>query len=178
MKNVILCGFMGCGKSTVGRAYARLVHARFIDMDWYLEEKNHMKITQIFEQYGESVFRRMETECARELSAQSGLVIAAGGGTLLYPQNIDALKQNGIIVLLDVPLAALQERLRRDTRRPLLQKPNREQVINELYHQRMPLYRQAADITIPAGAPVSIVARRIQGALQKNRDNREKKIDY
>ena len=89
-------------------------------------------------------------------------MVASGGGTVIIPHKVELFHQNGSTILfLDVPLAALQERLKNDKRRPLLQKPNRRQVIEELFNQRIPLYRAAADITVDAGAPPVVVARRI-----------------
>ena len=81
-KNIILCGFMGGGKTTVGRRLAQKAHMEFIDMDDYIEQREGRTITDIFAQDGEETFRRMETDAARELAGRRGLVIAAGGGTL------------------------------------------------------------------------------------------------
>lgn len=161
MKNIILCGFMGCGKSTMGRRLAKQLGCEFVDMDRYIEEKQKISVKEIFARHGEEAFRRMETEASRQLAAQTGLVIATGGGTLLNPDNTAALRSTGVIVLLDVPLAALQERLKNDTTRPLLQKPDRNQVIRNLHETRMPQYRAAADVCVNAGAPFQVVADRI-----------------
>ncbi len=160
-QNLILCGFMGCGKSTVGRRLAKLSGREFIDMDSFIEQEQGMTIQEIFASQGEPAFRQMETQAARILAQKQGLVIASGGGTVLNPENVRILKQNGIILLLDAPLSALQERLKFDTQRPLLQRPDRREFIEQLHSQRMPLYQQASDLVIPAGAPGNVVARTI-----------------
>ena len=110
-----------------------------------------------------------------------GRVIASGGGTVLYPKNVELFHQGGSVILyLDVPLAALQERLKNDKRRPLLQVPDRRQVIARLYRQRCPQYRAAADRVIDAGAPAIVVAKRIAppcGSRGRRRPQAEKCLD-
>lgn len=164
-KNIVLCGFMGSGKSTVGKLLSRRLDMEFIDMDDYIEQQQGMEIREIFASMGEAAFRRMETEAAEKLSSTGGHVIAAGGGTLLSTQNVEILRRNGIIVLLDAPLDALQQRLKRDRTRPLLQKPDREKVIRELHAQRMPLYRAACTLSVNAGQPPAQVAEDIAAAV-------------
>lgn len=131
-------------------------------MDLYIEQKEKMTVSQIFEAYGEEGFRAREAQVVQELAEKENMVIACGGGTVLAPGNVALFHQGGdTIFFLDVPLAALQERLKSDTRRPLLQKPNRRQVIEELYQKRRPLYENAADVRVDAGAPPGVVARRV-----------------
>lgn len=160
--NIILCGFMGCGKSSVGRRVAKLMDRRFCDLDNYIEEKAGMTVTEIFAKEGEAGFRAREAQAVEEVASQKGMVIASGGGTVLAQRNVDAFhKHGGKILFLDVPVAALQERLKNDKRRPLLQVPDRRKVIAELYEKRCPLYRAAADLVVDGGAPAVVVARRV-----------------
>ncbi len=162
--NIVLCGFMGCGKTTVGKRLARLLGRQFCDLDHYIEKKEGMTVSDIFAKYGENGFRQRETQAADEVSKEGGMVVACGGGTVLFPQNVDAFHANdSVILLLYVPLAVLQERFKNDRKRPLLQRPNRQQVIADLYKQRIPQYRAAADITVRATAPAWVVAKRIAG---------------
>lgn len=165
--NLVLCGFMGCGKTSVGRRAARLLDLEFLDLDQYIEERAGLTVSEIFDRFGEDGFRQREALAVEEAAARPGLIIASGGGTVLRRQNVQAFhRHGGVILFLDAPLAALQERLKNDKRRPLLQVPDRRRVVEELFCQRAPLYRAAADITIDAGAPPVTVARRVAYAAQ------------
>ncbi len=165
--NIILCGFMGCGKTSVGRRAAKLMGRKFCDLDQYIEEREGMSVKEIFAQYGEEGFREREARAVREVAFRRGLVVASGGGTVLRAENVEAFHRGGgVVVYLDAPLAALQERLKRDKRRPLLQVPDRRRVICELHAQRAPLYQAAADVTVDAGAPPLAVAKRVAAACR------------
>ena len=149
-KSIVLCGFMGCGKSTIGSLLARKMGMAFVDMDSYIEKKEGKSVSEIFAQSGEEHFRMLEREAAKELAGKKGLVIATGGGTLTFRENVDTLRKRGSIVLLDLPVEAVEERLKYDTTRPLLARPDKSEVIRELYNKRLPLYREAADISVDA----------------------------
>ncbi len=166
-ENIILCGFMGCGKSTVGKKLSKLMNLDFVDMDDYIEQNAGMKIPQIFEQHGEGYFRDLEHRAAVELSQRGGCVVAAGGGALTFPRNVEALKKGGVIILLDTPLRVLQLRLKNDKNRPLLQRPDRQRFIQELHRRRLPLYRQAADVAIVTRGSANAVCRQVLAALQE-----------
>lgn len=139
---------MGCGKSTIGKNIARKTGKKFLDMDAYIEQKAEMTISEIFEKYGESKFRDMEHEACKELSELSGLIIASGGGAFTFERNSEVFKGKDLIVLLDVPLNVIKYRLRNDKTRPLLQRPDKDKAMEELYNKRLPLYKKAADITV------------------------------
>lgn len=148
MDNIVLCGFMGCGKSTVGRNIARKTGKKFLDMDSYIEKKAEMTVSEIFDKYGESAFRDMEYEACKELSEMKDLIIASGGGTFTFERNVEVFKGKDTIVLLDVPLNVIKYRLRNDKTRPLLQRPDKDKAMQELYDKRLPLYKSAADIVV------------------------------
>jgi len=150
MNNIILCGFMGCGKSTVGKALAAKLGTDFIDMDKYIENTSDMLIIDIFGTLGEQTFRRLETETAVELSKRDSIVIAAGGGAVLKEENVKAFKDGGKLVLINVPLSVIKERLREDKTRPLLIRANKDKIMLKLYVTRLPIYSNAADIIIDA----------------------------
>lgn len=174
--NLVLCGFMGCGKTTVGKRVAKLLGLPFVDLDEYIEQKEGMKISEIFERYGEAAFRQKETEAVQEVSQKGGMVVACGGGTVLAPQNVEAFHQNGsLIVLLYVPLVLLQDRLKNDTQRPLLQKPNRNQVIADLYKQRIPLYRNAADVALRSTASPASTAEKLAALYRRTFEKADEK---
>ncbi|MCH5202853.1 MAG: shikimate kinase [Oscillospiraceae bacterium] len=147
-KNLILCGFMGCGKTTVGENLRKKSGMNLIDTDTYIEKTQGMTISEIFEKYGEDYFRDLEHEVCKELSQKRGIIISTGGGALTFQRNVDVLKSTGTVVLIDVPLEVLKERLKNDTTRPLLQQPNKDEAMKALYEKRMPLYKSAADIVI------------------------------
>lgn len=139
---------MGCGKSTVGRNLARKTGKRFVDMDAYIEKKTGKTISEIFTDQGEDGFRDIEHEVCLELADKSNLIIATGGGALTFERNVRAFKGKDIIVLLDVPLERIRYRLRNDKVRPLLQRPDKNKAMTELYNKRYPLYKAASDVTV------------------------------
>ena len=149
-KSVVLCGFMGCGKSTIGSLLAKRSGMSFVDLDSYIEKKEKKTVSRIFADSGEDYFRMRELEAVRELANKKGRVIAAGGGTLTFPENVEAFRRSCKIILLDIPVEVVAERLQYDTTRPLLQRPDKDEVIKELYEKRLPLYQAAADLTVDA----------------------------
>jgi shikimate kinase len=148
MNNVILCGFMGCGKSTIGKNAAKKTGRRFVDMDEYIEKQAGKTVAEIFAERGEEGFRELEHEACIELSKNRNLIVATGGGALTFERNVEVFRGTDTIVLLDVPLRVIRLRLRYDKKRPLLQRPDRDKVITELYNSRMPKYLAAADVVV------------------------------
>lgn len=173
MDNIILCGFMGCGKSTVGKLIAKKTGSGFVDMDAYIEEKAGMKVSQIFDKFGEDGFRDMEHEACRELSVKKGLVIASGGGAFTFERNTEVFRGKDLIVLLDVPLNVIRYRLRNDKVRPLLQRPDRDRAMSELYEKRLPLYRSAADLSVTGANNPSKTACEVIEAVKEYRQRPE-----
>lgn len=161
MNNIILCGFMGCGKTTVGKNLAKIADMKFIDMDKYIEEKEQMTVKEIFAEKGEDGFRDMEHQACIELAKENNNVIAAGGGTLTFDRNVEVLSKTGTIVLIDASYKILCDRLKNDTARPLLQTENRNEKIKELLEIRMPLYKKASSITVNGNLPPKKVAQEI-----------------
>lgn len=148
---VVLVGMMGAGKTTVGREYAKRHQMRFVDCDHEMEARTGVKVPTIFEIEGEAGFRRRESQLLDELTRESGLVLATGGGVVLAPANRALLTSRGIVVYLNVPTSVLWERTRHDRNRPLLHVPNPRERIESLYRERDPLYREVADIVIDGG---------------------------
>lgn len=163
--NIVLCGFMGCGKTTVGKKLSKRLGVPFVDMDHYIEQKAGRKVSEIFAQLGEQAFRDMEYECAKELSKSGGTVIATGGGALTFERNQQALRQNGRIILLNPPLSILRHRLSGDTTRPLLNRPDRDAAMKELYEKRLPIYQRASDIVVSGKGSPNAVCQEILEAL-------------
>ncbi|HJV24384.1 MAG TPA: shikimate kinase [Aromatoleum sp.] len=148
---VILVGMMGAGKTTVGREYARRHHLRFVDCDHEIEARTGVKVPTIFEIEGEAGFRRRESQLIDELTQESGLVLATGGGAVLNPDNRAVMSERGIVVYLNVPTQILWERTRNDRNRPLLQVANPRERIETLYRERDPLYRAVAHVIVDGG---------------------------
>lgn len=138
--NIILTGFMGTGKSTVGRRLAQRLGWRFVDTDDLIERTAGKTISRIFAEDGEPFFRELESKIAKSLAQYSHYVIATGGGLVLRPENIAALEQAGRCVLLDASAETIYERTKRHSHRPLLQGPDPRGNIQNLLDQRRDAY--------------------------------------
>lgn len=145
--NLVLIGFMGCGKTTLGRSLALHSGYTFLDMDAEIERQAGMPITEIFAQCGEARFRELEHSFLQSLSAKENLVLSTGGGIVLNPDNMAILKQFGTVVFLSPPTDVLLKRLSGDVTRPLVAHKTPSEIL-ALYKQRLPLYQQYADITL------------------------------
>ncbi|MCC7478007.1 3-dehydroquinate synthase [bacterium] len=141
LRNVVLTGFMGTGKSSIGPLLARRLGFRFLDTDEQISQREGRSITDIFEQDGESHFRQLERDMVRELGAASGCVIATGGGTLLIPENRAMLEACGPVVCLQASAEVLAQRLVGKTHLPLLPEEGRAEAIARLLEERDYLYR-------------------------------------
>ncbi|MCD8355788.1 MAG: hypothetical protein LUE11_04370 [Clostridia bacterium] len=145
--NIVLCGFMGSGKTTIGRKLARALQYEFIDMDDYLEAREGKKISDIFAEMGEQAFRDIETACTYEVADKTGYVIALGGGAVLREENMEQYRKNGLIIHLNTPFYRIVQNLSRDTSRPLLQ-GDKEKQTRLLYNQRKRIYLDCADRSV------------------------------
>lgn len=147
-KNIVLIGFMGTGKSTVGMRLAERLHMEFVDMDREIERVTGMSISQLFKKHGETRFRSEEQLMAQKLGQRSNLVIATGGGVVLYPENVEALKQNGILIGLEASPDVIMSRVsRKKSNRPLLSKNTTTADIEKMLSAREEYYG-CADIRI------------------------------
>lgn len=164
-KNIILCGFMGSGKTVTGKALAKKLNLEFIDLDQHIEKAEGLTVNEIFDRFGEQHFRALETKAANILGAQSGKVIALGGGTVLKKENLLPLKLSGIIFYLEVGAEKVIDRLKNDTTRPLLKK-NKEQAVFDLLKSREPFYKAAADYIIDANGSVDDTLKQILKLLE------------
>ena len=145
MKNIILIGMMGCGKTTAGRLLAQQLGRPFVDCDELMEGRTGRTIAEIFAQDGERGFRSLESQVLEQLSNQEGLVIATGGGAVLSRKNVISLRRNGTLVFLDRPIDQICASL--DTKdRPLAQ--DGQQAFVARHHHRMSHYLTAADVII------------------------------
>lgn len=149
MNNLILIGFMGCGKSCIGRKLSYRLQRTMIDTDKQIEKQQEMPISDIFQKHGEQAFRNMETEYLKELMENcNNQIISSGGGLPLREENRELLKELGCVIYLQVSADTVYERLKNDMTRPLLQGNNPKERIAELLESRTAIYEQTADIMI------------------------------
>ncbi|MGY8564375.1 shikimate kinase [Stenotrophomonas rhizophila] len=146
--NLILIGPMGAGKTCIGRRLAERFTLDFVDADQAIVDAAGASIATIFEHSGEAGFRQHERQVIQQLLAGQGRLVSTGGGAVLDPDNRAAIAQRGFVVYLRVSVAAQLERLARDRTRPLLQRPDREQVLHDMARARDPLYQELADLTL------------------------------
>ncbi len=153
VKPIILVGPMGAGKSTIGKRLALQLERDFFDADQALEERTGATVSWIFEREGEAGFRVREEAIIDELSQKSGIVLATGGGAVLSAKSRALMKERGIVIYLAVPIDEQIYRTTHDPlqRRPLLQRPDREQVLHTLHAEREPLYQESAHFVICTG---------------------------
>lgn len=144
--NVVLCGMMGVGKTSVGKKLEWLSGRKCVDTDEIIV-RQYGKIADIFERYGEPYFRDLETQTAEQLSEKDNLVISTGGGLVLRQKNVELLKKNGKIFFLRASLDTLVSRVSVNDSRPLL-KEGAEKKLRELIPVRTPVYEAAADYII------------------------------
>jgi shikimate kinase len=147
-RSIVLVGFMGTGKSSVGRRLARAQRWPRYDTDQMIALALRMPITAIFSELGEERFREEETAVLERLDPKGPCVIVAGGGAVLRPKNIMRMRELGTVVCLTASAIVLNERLGRRTDRPLLQGQNLAEKIESLLRVRESLYAEAADLTI------------------------------
>lgn len=140
MKNIVLTGFMGAGKSVVGRKLAERLGLGVVDTDDVIEEESGMEISEIFSRFGETRFRELESEAVQKVASLENSVIVTGGGVVLKAENITTLKKNGSIVYLRASPEAIYNRVKDETHRPLLQVADPPGRIRELLEQRTPFY--------------------------------------
>lgn len=146
--NLILIGPMGAGKTCIGRRLAERFTLRFVDVDQVIADTAGASIATLFEHSGEAGFRALERHALAQVLAGSGQLVSTGGGAVLDADNRRQIRQRGFVVHLHVSVAAQLERLARDKARPLLQRPDRAQVLQQLAAQRDPLYHELADISL------------------------------
>ena len=152
MLNIVLIGFMGTGKTTVGRLLAEKTGMPLVDMDTLIEERAGKIINDIFAQDGEPHFRAMEREIVQELSAKGGQIISTGGGIVLNPDNITDFERTGLVVCLLADAETVLDRVRHDSTRPLLANDKAGTIV-ELLQSRKHLYESITHKIDTSGRP-------------------------
>ncbi|HSB72734.1 MAG TPA: 3-dehydroquinate synthase [Candidatus Methylomirabilis sp.] len=174
-RNIILSGFMATGKTSVGAELARLLRYEFLDLDSLIEAEAGMSISQIFSTQGEEAFRAMEARMVERVTTRTGCVVATGGGAIVNPRNLEALRRCGVIVSLTAAPEAVLSRIGPGEDRPMLRGGDRRERIRELMERRASAYAQADVIVDTSSRTVEQVAECILMALHLERaDSRER----
>ncbi len=146
MNKVYLVGFMGCGKSAIGKRLSFFTKLPFYDMDHEIVQKTGMTIPQIFATYGEERFREMETEFLQTFRDEM-CIIATGGGVAMRKENRKLMRESGLVFFLDAPFRDIWRRIATDKNRPIVQRSTRSE-IEKLYHQRYEAYKESAHFIV------------------------------
>ena len=150
MIRIFLIGYMGAGKTTLGKAFARELGLTFVDLDWYIEERFHKSIRQLFTERGENGFRELEKRMLHEVAEFENVVISTGGGTPCFFDNVEYMNTMGESIFLDVDIQVLFRRLKvAKQQRPLLAQKNDEELmafITENLQKRLPFYTKAKQV--------------------------------
>jgi len=167
MKNIVLTGFMGAGKSAVGNKLAQMLNREVIDTDQIIEEESELKIDEIFQEFGEEHFRELEKIIVEGVSELDGHVIVTGGGVVLDKGNIENLRKNGVIVYLHADPETIYNRVKSETHRPLLKVENPLQRITKLLEEREPRYADHDILVDTSNLTVDEVAEKIIQQVEK-----------
>ena len=150
MIRIFLIGYMGAGKTTLGKAFAREMGLTFVDLDWYIEERFHKSIRQLFTERGEDGFRELEKRMLHEVAEFENVVLSTGGGTPCFFDNVEYMNTMGESIFLDVDIQVLFRRLKvAKQQRPLLAQKNDEELmafITENLQKRLPFYTKAKHV--------------------------------
>ena len=145
MNNIVLCGFMGSGKTVVGGELAKIMGAKFVDTDELIEKEQGVAIKAIFATHGEDYFRDLEYEMCKKVAQMKGAVVSTGGGAMTFARNVEAIKQGSKVVFLDASFDVICDRIGNSTTRPLFR--DREKA-KKLYDERKDKYLAAADYVV------------------------------
>lgn len=169
LKNIVLAGFMGTGKSEVARELSRICGMKLIDIDREIEASQEKSISEIFALQGEDQFRQIETAVIRQYASEQGVIISTGGGAVLKEENLRALQEHGMIFCLTASPETIMLRTAGNTDRPLLQSDDRLARISELLKERQPYYEKAGIMINTEGKTPFEIAEEIAGKLSWTR---------
>lgn len=167
IRNIALTGFMGCGKTAVGRVVARVAGFEFLDTDQFIEEHVGMTIQRIFEEHGEETFRRYEREVVTRLAERENTVIATGGGLLVDAENMGTMKQYAMVFCLWASPESIWRRVKGQSHRPLLNTDDPKQRIIDLLEERKPAYSRSDMLINTEYRSAKDVANLILGQFRK-----------
>jgi shikimate kinase len=168
ISNIALVGFMGCGKSTVGRQVAGDLGFEFVDTDRLIVDRAGLPIAEIFATEGEAAFRQLEREIIDELGTRKGVVIATGGGAIVDPENFASLKAHALVICLWAGAETLHQRTKHQSHRPLLQQADSLGAIRELLAEREPFYKKADVMVNTEQRPLREVAAQVRHQFEES----------
>ena len=166
MKNIYIAGFMGTGKSTVGKIIAKKLNKKFVEMDELIEERESEKINNIFAKKGETYFRTLENKLFREISFETGLVVSCGGGLVCNGENLDLAKKTGTVISLMASPLSIYERTKNNKDRPLLNGDKPLDKIKELLDKRLCFYNKAHYLIDTEGVSPKKISEKIINLLK------------
>jgi shikimate kinase len=161
MPNIVLVGFMGTGKTSVGRRLAERLKMSYIDTDDVIEQESGRIIADIFRESGEPHFRNLESDAVRKVSTLDNRVISTGGGVVLREKNVEMLKTNGVVFCLAATPEEIWRRVGHETHRPLLQGPDPLDRIRQMLADRAPFYALSDETVQTTGLSIEQVVERI-----------------
>ena len=156
--NLYLVGFMGTGKSTVGRLLARQLGLQFLDSDHEIERKAGKPVSKIFAEDGEAKFRALEREFVEQGHPEHGVIVACGGGLVVAPGMLELLRSRGVVICMHAPIETILARTMHTSHRPLLQVENPEARLRELYAAREEIYRRTGTMVLTDKRPMREIA--------------------
>ena len=168
MKNIVLLGFMGTGKTTVAKALSKELDRTYVNVDDLIEAREKKSINDIFKDDGEAYFRKVEKDIIKEVSRLSGQVIDAGGGVVMDEENMNTLRETGLLICLWSDPAAVLERTKKYSHRPLLNVDDPEKKISELLEYRRPFYEKADFHVDSTSGDVSAVVEKVRKIVEEN----------
>ncbi|MDX2111122.1 MAG: shikimate kinase [Verrucomicrobiota bacterium] len=165
--NLYLVGFMGVGKTAVGRALAQQLDLEFLDSDREIEIQQHRQIKEIFETCGEATFRNMEREFIANGHPPTGCVVACGGGLIIPPGMLDFVRTKGVVVCLFADPETIIKRTATNDKRPLLNGGNPEERVRKLYAERMPIYNKVRTAISTDNQSIREIVRRLEAIYHR-----------
>ncbi len=160
MKNIVLTGFMGSGKSYFARRIGGITGIAVVDTDAEIQRREGKNIADIFAGSGEEYFRGLESRVLLEESLAGGRILSTGGGALLRPDNAEILKRYGTVFFLDTPFDICYNRIKSDSRRPIAAAKTREELL-ELYNYRRGIYIERADFVLDGSLPAHEITKTV-----------------
>jgi shikimate kinase len=172
--NLYLVGFMGTGKTTIGRAVAYRLKYQLLDSDHEIERQEDRTVAEIFDEQGEDYFRELERRFIDKGHAETNCVVACGGGLVVQPGMLDKLQKKGVVVCLHASLETILQRTSANRNRPLLHVDDPMDRLRNLYAEREPIYRRAGAVILTDHRPTSDIISHVMRVYRREASERER----